>query len=222
MPHIGVILSGCGVFDGSEIHEAVLTLLSLDQRGAKYTCLAPVKTFPVVNHVTREQTTEERDVLVEAARIARGEIKPLSEISGADFDGYILPGGFGAAKNLCSFAFEGGDCVADPQTERVLTEAHTAGRPIGFACIAPAVAARVLGPHHPQLTVGNDAETGAALEQMGAKFVPTDVTEIVADESQHIVSTPAYMEPVGIAQVQVGIDKMVEKVLEWTRQTAVV
>ena len=215
MAKVGVILSGCGVYDGSEIHEAVLMLLSLSQRGAEYQCMAPDKVAPAVNHLTKKPEKEGRNVLVESARIARGDVLNLKDVKGEDYDAFVLPGGFGAAKNLCTFATAGAKCEIDPEVNRVLTEAHQAGRPIGFACIAPAVAAKVFGPESPKLTIGHDAEMAAGLEALGAQHVSCDVKDIVADETHKIVSTPAYMEAKSLTELHVGIDKLVAQVLEW-------
>ena len=215
MARVGVILSGCGVFDGSEIHEAVSALLSLHQHGATYRCLAPSRDFDVVDHTTGNPTGETRNVLVEAARIARGEIDDLASVKGTDYDAFVLPGGFGAAKNLCTFAVDGPECSVDPEVERVLTEAHDAGKPIGFICIAPAVAARVFGEaFHPHLTIGHDKGTAAGLETLGARHVAVGAAEIVTDEPCRIVSTPAYMEATGPAEVFAGVNKLVARVLE--------
>ncbi len=224
MARIGVILSGCGVFDGAEIHESVCTMLSLDQRGAEYRCMAPKRPFQVINHLTQAPIEgESRDVLTESARIARGEIDDLARVKGDQFDAFILPGGFGAAKNLCTFAAEGANCDVDADVERVLKEAHEAGRPIGFACIAPAVAASVFGESlHPQLTIGSDKGTAEGLEKMGARHVDCAVDDIVVDEANRIVSTPAYMTAKGPAEVFQGIDKMVDRVLAMTRAPAAV
>lgn len=214
MAKIGVILSGCGVFDGSEIHEAVCTLLSLQQRGAGYRCLAPDRDFDVVDHRTHKPTGETRNVLTEAARIARGEIDDLAAVKGTDYDAFVLPGGFGAAKNLCTFAVDGPECDVDPEVERVLTEAHAAGRPVGFICIAPAVAARVFGEAlNPKLTIGHDKGTASAIEQLGARHVEADATAIVTDAECGVVSTPAYMEAKGPAEVFTGVDKLVAQLL---------
>ncbi len=215
MAKVGVILSGCGVFDGSEVHEAVLMLLSLSQRGAEYECMAPDKPADTVNHLTQQSEGEPRNVLAESARIARGKIVRLADVNAADYDAFVLPGGFGAAKSLCTFAAAGPDCEADPDVARVLTEAHRAGKPLGFACIAPAVAARVFGGESPKLTIGHDAETAAGLEAMGARHVTCDVKDIVVDETHRIVSTPAYMEAKNLTDLYLGIDKLVAQVLEW-------
>jgi len=214
MTKVGVILSGCGYLDGAEIHEATSVLIALAQHRVAYRCLAPRKPFVVVNHLTGEPTNERRDVLTEAARIARGAIDDLTAVHGADFDALILPGGFGAAKNLCDFASSGPDCDVDPEVGRVLREAHAAGRPIGFACIAPALGARVFGKEKPVLTIGHDSGTAEAIEKTGATHRAVSVTEIVADESNGFVSTPAYMEDANPAEVFEGISKMVGKVLE--------
>jgi len=222
MAKIGIILSGCGVFDGAEIHESVCTMLSLDQRGVPYRCLAPKRPFQVINHLTQEPVEgESRDVLTESARIARGEIDDLSRVKGDEYDALLLPGGFGAAKNLCTFAAEGPDCDVDADVERVLKAAHKAGRPIGFACIAPAVAARVFGESlHPKLTIGTDKGTAQGLEKLGAKHVECAVEDIVVDEKNRIVTTPAYMTAKGPAEVFKGIDKMVGQVLEMAQAPA--
>jgi enhancing lycopene biosynthesis protein 2 len=215
MANVGVILSGCGVMDGSEVHEAVLVLLSLSQRGATFQCMAPDKPVPAMNHVTKKPEKEQRNVLAESARIARGEIVKLSEVKGDQYDAFILPGGFGAAKNLCNFAAEGSQCEADPDVERVLREAYEAKRPLGFACISPVIAAKVFGTEQPKLTIGRDDETAAGITAMGAVHVTCDVKDIVADETHRIVSTPAYMEAKNLTELHVGIDKLVAQVLEW-------
>lgn len=215
MSKIGVILSGCGVLDGTEIHEAVLTLLSLSQRGAEAQCMAPDKAAPSMNHVTKMPEQDPRSVLAEAARIARGQILSLAEVRGGEFDAFILPGGFGAAKNLCTFATAGAACEVDPEVRRVLTEAFDARKPLGFACIAPVIAAKVFGEHAPKLTIGHDAETAAGLEAMGAQHVTCDVKDIVVDEPHRIVSTPAYMEARSLTELHLGIDKLVAQILEW-------
>lgn len=213
MAKVGVILSGCGYLDGAEIHEATSVLIALAQHGVAYRCLAPRKELAVVDHVTGQATGETRDVFVESARIARGQIDDLAGVKGTDYDAFILPGGFGAAKNLCDFATSGPACSVDPAVERVLREAHAAGRPIGFACIAPALGARVFGDEHPLLTIGHDAGTAAAIERTGARHRAVGVTEIVVDADQRFVSTPAYMENTNPAAVFEGVSKMVGAVL---------
>ncbi|MFI4896638.1 MAG: isoprenoid biosynthesis glyoxalase ElbB [Phycisphaerales bacterium JB059] len=210
MAKFGVILSGCGVFDGAEIQEAVACLHAIDKRGDTYACLAPDREFDTVDHLTQKPTGERRSVLREAARIARGEITSLKDVKGSDYDAIVLPGGFGAAKNLCTFAVDGPSCSVDPDVARVLKEAHGAGRPIGFACIAPAVGAAVFGKElHPHLTIGTDEGTAGGLEQLGAVHEPREPTGVVIDEANRIVSTPCYMSASRVSEVFEGCDKMV-------------
>ena len=218
MPNIGVILSGCGVFDGSELHEAVITLLALDQNGATYQCMAPNKSFDVIDHLAKKPSGEKRNVLTEAARIARGNIVDLANVKGSQFDAFVLPGGFGAAKNLCNFAAAGAAAEADPEVKRVLTEAHAAKKPIGFICIAPAVAAAVFGKSlHPTLTIGKDADTASALEKMGAKHAACDVDSFTIDHANRILSTPAYMDAKSIKDVHAGISTLVVELIKLSR-----
>ncbi|GAO05189.1 isoprenoid biosynthesis glyoxalase ElbB [Anaeromyxobacter sp. PSR-1] len=213
---VGVVLSGCGFLDGAEIHEAVCTLLSLDRRGAKLIATAPdVEQLHVVDHVKGAPAEgERRRVLAEAARIVRGQITPLSAVSGRDLDALVFPGGFGAAKNLCTFAVEGRAMRVLPEVERIVREVRGAGRPMGFICIAPVIAARILGPEGVKLTIGNDRDTAAAIESWGARHVDCKVEDAVVDERLKVASTPAYMLGPWIAPVATGIDKLVSAVLE--------
>ncbi len=218
-PHVGVILSGCGVFDGSEIHEAVITMLALDQHGATYQCMAPNRAFIPINHVTRRPAEDEsRNVLVEAARLARGRIVDVATVTPAQFDAFILPGGSGAARNLSTFEGEGPECRLDGHVMRVLSEAHKLGRPLGFICIAPVVAARLFGRgEHPRLTVGKNPEMAHNMEMMGAKHVLCGAGDYVLDERHRIISTPAYMEASSISEVFQGINRLIGKLLELAR-----
>lgn len=213
---IGVVLSGCGVFDGAEIHEAVLTLLALDRRGAEAVVCAPdAPQMHVVNHASGEvEPAATRNVLVESARIARGAIRDVASVRAGDLDGLVLPGGFGAAKNLCDFAVKGADCTVHSEVARLVREVHAQGKPIGAVCIAPAVVARVLGEEKPQLTIGTDAGTAKGLEAMGARHVACSVTELAVDRDRKLVSTPAYMLGKRISEVAEGIDKAVDALLE--------
>jgi enhancing lycopene biosynthesis protein 2 len=215
---IAVILSGCGVYDGAEIHESVITLLRLDQRGAQVQCFAPnIVQMHVINHLTGEEMPESRNVLVESARIARGEVKDLREASVDDFDALIVPGGFGAAKNLSNFAVEGANCSVQAEV-LALTEAFAeAGKPVGLICISPALAAKIYGPGV-TCTIGNDADTAAALDKMGATHEECAVDEIVEDKARKLVSTPAYMLAKNISEVASGINKLVDRVLELTHE----
>ncbi|MGE8188076.1 isoprenoid biosynthesis glyoxalase ElbB [Pseudomonas sp. NPDC086278] len=215
---IAVILSGCGVYDGAEIHESVITLLRLDQRGAQVQCFAPdIAQLHVINHLTGEEMPESRNVLVESARIARGNIKDIREASVEDFDALIVPGGFGSAKNLSNFAVEGAGCSIQPDV-LALTEAFAeAGKPVGLMCISPALAAKIYGPGV-NCTIGNDAETAAAMNKMGATHTDCAVTDIVEDTARKLVSTPAYMLAQSISEAASGINKMVDRVLELTHE----
>jgi enhancing lycopene biosynthesis protein 2 len=216
MRKIGVVLSGCGVMDGSEIHEAVSVLLALSQAGVRYQCMAPnAPQMNVMDHVKKQPVLPEtRNVLAESARIARGDIAPLNEVAVGDYAGFIFPGGFGAAKNLCTFAIEGPTCSVQPDVARVIREAHAAGIPQCFICIAPVLCAKVLGLHaSPQLTIGSDPETAAAIAAMGAQHVECDADSVVVDEQQRIVTTPAYMTAESVAEVFTGVSRAVSQLL---------
>ena len=216
MKHVAVILSGSGVFDGAEIHESVLTLLALDRANARVTCTAPnVAQHHVVNHLTGQPAPgETRNVLVESARIARGNIIPLDQLKAADVDAIILPGGFGAAKNLCSFALAGAEFEVHPQVAKVLLEAHRLGKPLGFVCIAPAIAAKLFGVEQVEFTIGNDAATAKALQAGGGQHVNCTVHNLVVDRRLKIATTPAYMLASRITEAEAGINKLVQAVLD--------
>jgi enhancing lycopene biosynthesis protein 2 len=216
---VGVLLSGCGYLDGSEIHESVLTLLHLDAAGATAICIAPKKAqLHVVDHATGEVVEgASRDVFGEAARIARGKLRDIAEVEPGELDALILPGGFGAAKNLSDFAQKGADAQVEPEVGRLLRAMHEAKKPIGVICIAPAVLAAAFkdGEVHPTLTIGRDEGTSAALVAMGAHHHEAPVTGICVDEQNRIVSTPAYMYAAKIAEVSAGIEKLVHAVLSF-------
>ncbi len=219
MKKIGVVLSGCGVMDGSEINEAVLTLLAIDKAGAMAVCMAPnAPQSDVVDHITNETMTgESRNMLVEAARIARGRIKDIADVSAADLDALILPGGFGAAKSLSNFARAGDESTAHPEFGSLVAGLQKDGKPMGAICIAPAILAALLKHISPTLTIGTDKETAATLEAMGAKHQACSVREAVVDEKYKIVTTPAYMLAERISEAAEGIEKLVLKVLELTK-----
>lgn len=212
---IGVLLSGCGVFDGAEIHEAVITLLAIDRAGATARCMAPdVAQLHVVNHMTQQEMAESRNVLVESARIARGDIVDVASVSAGELDALIIPGGFGAAKNLSDFAVKGPDATVLPAVQKIISDMLDAGKPVGAICIAPATLTKAVAHRKPQVTIGSDAGTAAAIGTMGGKHVSCTVDMIHVDEANRIVTTPAYMLGPGIADVAVGIEKLVAKVLE--------
>ncbi len=218
MAKVGVLLSGCGVQDGAEIHEAVLTLLAIHEMGAEAVCMAPnAQQRKVVNHLTGEEMDELRNVLVEAARIARGEIRDAAEVKAEDLDALILPGGFGAALNMSDFALAGAEMKVRADVERVIRDVHQAGKPIGALCIAPALIAKLIPGV--KLTIGTDTNTAHALEQMGARHESCEVTGVVVDEENRVVSTPAYMLGPGINEVWQGIRACVREVLNRIRNT---
>lgn len=208
----GVILAGCGHQDGSEIHEATLTLWAIHKNGAEFQCYAPdIKQHHVLNHINGQEMSEQRNVLIESARIARGKIAALATFSPDSVDALVLPGGFGAAKNLCTYAFDGPDCKVQPDVAKAISAIHQAGKPIGALCIAPVIVAKVLG--NVTLTIGQDKGTAAHLAAMGATNQPTQEGEIAVDEANKIVSTPCYMLNSRIDQVANGVDRLIAAML---------
>lgn len=212
---IGVLLSGCGFRDGAEINEAVLTLLSIDMRGAEAVCMAPdVDQARVINYLTGKTENEKRNVLRESARIARGKIKTLKEISPDDLDALILPGGSGSTVN---FIERGGSVekksVLIPEIAGMIQKIHEQGKPIGAICIAPKTVVMALGESRPEVTIGNCRRTSAEIEKLGGIHVVCQVDEIHIDRKNRIVTTPAYMIGPGIRDVYQGIDRLVEAVI---------
>ncbi|MCG9731422.1 isoprenoid biosynthesis glyoxalase ElbB [Shewanella sp. Isolate13] len=215
MKKIAVLLSGCGVYDGTELHESVLALLEITRAGASYQCFAPnIPQLHVINHFTGEvQENETRNVLVESARIARGDIKAVDELDIAEFDALVIPGGFGAAKNLCDFAIAGAEHVVEPSIKQFISQFSETAKPVGFICISPVMIPQ-LYPLGVKGTIGSDAGTAAAFEQQGGQHKAALVDEIVVDEEHKVVSTPAYMLAGDILEAHSGISKLVAKVLE--------
>lgn len=213
MKNVAVILSGCGYLDGAEIREAVLTLLYLDAQGATAHCFAPDMSLDEVDHLTANATGNTRNALAESARIARGEIKPLAEAQAADFDALILPGGFGAAKNLSDFATKGAGCTVLPEVKTLIQAFHQAGKPIGAMCIAPAVLATALGDHSPTVTIGEDEGTAEAIKQCGGVHQNAASEECVVDEKNKLVTCSAYMRDDRISTIAKGIEKTVNATL---------
>lgn len=217
---VGLVLAGCGVMDGSEIHEAVITLLEIARSGSEAVVMAPGGSqMDVVDHLTRKSTGESRNILVESARIARGKIREIRDVRASELDAVVLPGGYGAAKNLSNFAVEGADCSVDPDLERLLLEMHAAKKPIGAICIAPVVLARVFGRAgiKVRLTIGDDAETAAKMTAMGAVHERRRVDEVLVDAENRIVTTPAYMLGPTILEVSRGIALLVPELLRMIR-----
>lgn len=215
MKKIAVILSGSGVFDGSEIYESVLTFLRLEHHGVEYQCFAPnVPQLHVINHLTGEVAEgEQRNVLVEAARLARGEIQDLASANPNDFDALIIPGGFGAAKNLSDFAIKGPDCTLNADLVSFARAIHTAGKPVGLICIAPAMTPKLLGSGI-QCTIGTDEGVAGAIQTMGGQHQDCSVSDIVIDHEHKVVTTPAYMLAQSISQAASGINKLVDEVIK--------
>ncbi|WP_434357539.1 isoprenoid biosynthesis glyoxalase ElbB [Parasalinivibrio latis] len=214
MKNIAVILSGCGVYDGSEIHEAVLSLLAVEQNGAKWQCFAPdIAQHHVVNHLTGEEMDETRNVLVEAARIARGNIRDVKELDVSEFDALLLPGGFGAAKNLSNFAFEGSAHTVNPDVLAACKAFAQANKPAGYICISPVMIPAVYG-EGAMGTIGTDHETASAFSVMGGEHVECPVDGFVVDPARKVLSTPAYMLAGNISEAASGINKLVAKLVE--------
>ncbi|MEI7660640.1 MAG: isoprenoid biosynthesis glyoxalase ElbB [Bacteroidota bacterium] len=213
MKKFAVILSGCGVFDGSEIHEAVLTLLAIDKAGATYQCFAPdIPQYHVVNHATGKEVPEKRNVMTESARIARGNIKPLSSFGAEAYDALIFPGGFGAAKNLCTWAIAGDRCTVNPDVEAAIKTMFAAGKPIGAMCIAPVILARLF--RGSLFTTGNDRASEQFIETMGNKYKVTNHGEVVADRVRKLFTTPCYMLDASISMIALGTENIVREMIK--------
>ncbi len=207
-----VILAGCGNKDGAEIHESVLTLLAIDKAGHAYQCFAPdVPQKKVLNFITNEEISQERNVLVEAARIARSKIKPLSVFNEKDFDILVLPGGYGAAYNLCSFATDGANMTINPDVEHAVRSMHAAHKPIGAFCIAPVIVGKLI--KNVEITFGQDAKVNAIFQGMGAKTTNSDARGIVIDAKNKVVTTPCYMLDARISELAIGIDKTINALI---------
>ena len=214
MSKIGIVLSGCGVNDGSEIHEAVITMLELDKAGAEMIVIAPnIDQLHVINHATGEEMDDSRNVLIESARISRGNIEDIAGITSKGLDALIFPGGFGVVKNLSDYAMAGMECSINPDVLRLSREVHNDGKPIGVICIAPTIMAKILAGET-ELTIGFDEQTASDIDAMGAKHVLCPVDEIVVDKEKKVVSTPAYMEAKSIKEAASGIEKLVAEILK--------
>lgn len=214
MKTCAVLLSGCGVYDGSEVYETVCTLLALDKAGVAYQCVAPdILQHHVMNHLTGEPMNETRRVLVEAARLARGNIKSLNNVHASDFDALIVPGGFGAAKNLSDFAFKQTAMVVEPSVLAFCRAFATAHKPVGFICIAPTLVSAIYGPGV-RVTIGSDKDTAHAIEAMGGVHCVSSVHECVVDDAHNVVTVPAYMLAKSISEAQSGIEELVQRVVE--------
>lgn len=208
-----VVLAGCGVYDGAEIHEATMTLYAIVSNGASYQIFAPnIDQHHVVNHLTGEEMNQNRNVLVEAARIARGNAKPLTDYNPKDFDALIFPGGFGVAKNLCSFAFDGPECEVIPEVEKAIVETHKLHKPIGALCISPVLLAKIIDS--PLITIGQDQKTAKSVESMGAKHEYTSHGEVTHDKTNNIFTTPCYMLDATIVDIANGANAIVKQMMK--------
>ena len=213
MKKFAVVLSGCGVFDGAEIHEATLTMLAVMQQGAGYEIFAPdILQHHVINHITGEEMPEKRNVLIESARIARGQIKDLKDYDPNNFDALIFPGGFGAAKNLCDFAFKGADCTVNPDVEKAILKTAGKNKPIGALCTSPVIFARIFGDV--EVTIGQDSGTAEAVEKMGATHTITNHGEVIIDEKNNLFTTPCYMLDATILDIAKGASNIVKAMME--------
>ena len=213
MKKFAVILSGSGVFDGAEIHEATLTMLAIMKQGAEYEIFAPdIPQHHVINHITGEEMSETRNVLIESARIARGKIKDLKDYDPADFDALIFPGGFGAAKNLCDFAFKGADCTINADVVNAVKNTAGQKKPIGALCISPVIMAKIFGDI--DLTIGQDPSTAEAIEKMGASHKQTNHGEVIVDKKNNVFTTPCYMLDANILDIAKGASNIVKAMME--------
>lgn len=213
MKKFAVILAGCGVYDGAEIHEAVLTLLAIERAGASYQCFAPdIPQHHVVNHLTGTEMHEYRNVLVESARIARGGIKSLDQFKASDFSYLIFPGGFGCAKNLCTWAFDGDHCTVNPGVEHAVKAMHAAGKPIGAMCIAPVILGKLFKGI--TVTTGDDPASKGFIEKMGNSYVATTHGEVIKDRKLKLFTTPCYMLDATISQIAEGTQNLVTEMMK--------
>jgi len=211
--NFAVILSGCGNKDGSEIHESVLTLLSIDRAGHRYQCFAPdVPQERVLNFLTNADMKEKRNVLLESARIARSQIKPLSDFRVGDCDVLVMPGGRGAGLNLSSFVKNQERMTVNPEVQSAICSMHAAQKPIGALCLAPVIIARVL--KGVSVTFGQDEAMNAIFQKLGTKTVNADARSIVIDRDNKIVTTPCYMLDARISEISEGIEKLIQQLIK--------
>jgi enhancing lycopene biosynthesis protein 2 len=212
MKKFAVVLAGCGVFDGAEIHEATLTMLAIMRQGGTYEVFAPdVDQHHVINHLTGQEMKERRNVLVESARITRGKIKDLKHYDPNNFDALIIPGGFGVAKNLCDFAFKGANCSVNPDVEKAILKTAGKNKPIGALCISPVILAKIFGDV--EVTIGQDKGTAEAIEKMGSTHVKTTHGEVIIDEKNNLFTTPCYMLDANIVQIAEGAENIVRAMM---------
>jgi enhancing lycopene biosynthesis protein 2 len=211
---VAVVLSGSGFKDGSEITEAVSTLIALSESGAKTQCFAPVLEIPATAHTDLNVGLGSRNVFEESGRIARGQVRDLRELRASDFEAVVFPGGYGAALHLCDWARRGSQATVLPDVQRVIREFHQAAKPIGAICIAPVIVAKVLGAEGVTVTIGKDLETAREVEKTGARHIDCEVTEYISDREHRVLTTPAYMFEAQPHEVFAGVRKMVRELVE--------
>jgi enhancing lycopene biosynthesis protein 2 len=212
-----VVLSGCGVYDGSEIHEATMALYAIMKNGGTYEIFAPdIPQHHVINHLTGEEMNESRNVLIESARIARGKIRAITEFNAGEFDALVFPGGFGVAKNLSGFAFDSENYQVDPEIARVVRDMVKLNKPVGALCISPVLLARII--EKPVLTIGDDPETSSAIEKMGAVHKASGHGDVVVDRNYKLVTSPCYMLDANILQISEGADATIKEILKLLSQ----
>lgn len=213
MKKFAVILCGCGSMDGSEIHESVMTMLAIDKAGCNYTLFAPDENqYHVINHITQQPMAESRNMRVEAARIGRGNVLDINDFKAEDFDAVVFPGGFGAAKSLFTYAWQGANATVRDDVRRVVEAMFKAHKPIGALCISPVMLAKVLG--NVIVTVGSDAQTIKDVECFGAQHKVTRQGEVVSDKENLIFTTPCYMLPATIKDIAECADNLVRAMVE--------
>lgn len=211
MKKVAVILSGCGVYDGSEINEVVLSLLALEQNSIAYTCFAPnINQHHVINHITGEEMADSRNVLIESARIVRGQVTDIKNLDPSHFDAIFIPGGFGAAKNLSDFTFNGASAKFNQQLLNAVLGFKNLNKPIAAICIAPIIVVKALG-NGVNVTIGNDIEVAKHIQTMGGEHIPKGTTDLCYDEVNKVLTTPCYMLAKNILEVKSGIDNLVTK-----------
>ncbi len=213
MKKIAVILSGCGVFDGSEIHEVVLSLLAIEHNGAEWVCFAPnIYQHHALEHSTGTEHIDSRHVMEESSRLSRGEISDVATLDANDFDALIVPGGFGAAKNLSNFALDSAMFEINPHVLKACKSFKKATKPTGFMCISPVMLPAIYGKGV-KCTIGNDTKVADFIESQGGKHVNCMAQDIIWDDINKVGTTPAYMTAKNMLEVQKGISKLIEKVI---------
>jgi enhancing lycopene biosynthesis protein 2 len=222
---IGVLLSGCGVYDGAEIQETVFALLAIEELGAEAICLSVNKNqHHVVNHLTGEEMPESRNMLVEAARIARGAVHDISTFDNTQIDALVIPGGFGSAKNFTTWAFEGPNGSILPEIKELIQQCISDKKPIAALCVSPVIVGLALNQSDLQatMTLGTDKEKSpyeinafsSGLSQTGVQVEMKTIREIALDEKLKIVSAPCYMMDASIVEIRTNIQQAMQALIQ--------